>query len=82
MGAARFITVLPDPLAKGLELVIVGTGAGRTSAERLAYTAGRGNRFWPRIRLRRSRGSAFAARQLAEPTDGHCVISPEIEGTQ
>jgi len=46
MGAARFITVLPDPLAKGLELVIVGTGAGRTSAERRAYTAGRGNRFW------------------------------------
>jgi TDG/mug DNA glycosylase family protein len=40
------MTVLPDLLASGLDLVIVGTAAGRTSAERRPYYAGRGNRFW------------------------------------
>jgi hypothetical protein len=39
-----FMTILPDLLAKGLDLVIVGTAPGRTSAERGAYYAGRGNR--------------------------------------
>jgi TDG/mug DNA glycosylase family protein len=39
------MTVLPDLLASGLDLVIVETAAGRTSAEQHHY-AGRGNRFW------------------------------------
>jgi TDG/mug DNA glycosylase family protein len=40
------MTVLPDLLAEGLRLVIVGTGAGRASAERRSYYAGCGNRLW------------------------------------
>ncbi len=38
--------VLPDLLAPGLDVVFVGTAAGRTSAERGAYYAHPGNRFW------------------------------------
>jgi TDG/mug DNA glycosylase family protein len=37
---------LPDLLAPSLHLVFVGTAAGRRSAERGEYYAGRGNRFW------------------------------------
>lgn len=40
------MSILPDLLRPGLELVIVGTAAGSTSAERGEYYAGRGNRFW------------------------------------
>jgi double-stranded uracil-DNA glycosylase len=40
------MSILPDLLAPGLDLVVVGTAAGRTSAERQCYYAGRGNRFW------------------------------------
>jgi double-stranded uracil-DNA glycosylase len=40
------MTILPDLLSPGLDLIIVGTAAGRTSAARRAYYAGRGNRFW------------------------------------
>lgn len=40
------MNVLPDLLRRGLDLVIVGTAAGRASAERGAYYAGRGNRIW------------------------------------
>ena len=40
------MTVLPDLLAAGLDLVIVGTAAGLTSAECRCYYAGIGNRFW------------------------------------
>lgn len=37
---------LPDLLRPGLELVVIGTAAGRTSAARGHYYAGPGNRFW------------------------------------
>jgi double-stranded uracil-DNA glycosylase len=40
------MTILPDLLSPGLDLIIVGTAAGRTSAARRAYYASRGNRFW------------------------------------
>jgi TDG/mug DNA glycosylase family protein len=40
------ISVLPDLLANNLNLVIVGTAAGRVSANRQVYYAGPGNRFW------------------------------------
>ena len=40
------ISVLPDLLANNLNLVIVGTAAGRVSANRQLYYAGPGNRFW------------------------------------
>ncbi|MCU0647511.1 MAG: mismatch-specific DNA-glycosylase [Gemmatimonadaceae bacterium] len=40
------MTILPDLLQRDLDLVICGTGAGRQSAERGAYYAGDGNRFW------------------------------------
>jgi double-stranded uracil-DNA glycosylase len=38
--------ILPDLLRPGLDLVIVGTAAGRASANSGLYYAGRGNRFW------------------------------------
>ena len=38
------IIILPDLLANNLELVIVGTAAGRVSGRRGLYYAG--NRFW------------------------------------
>jgi TDG/mug DNA glycosylase family protein len=37
---------LPDLLAPDLRVVFVGTAAGKRSAERGEYYAGRGNRFW------------------------------------
>ena len=37
---------LPDLLAPNLRVVFVGTAAGRQSAARGEYYAGRGNRFW------------------------------------
>lgn len=37
---------LDDLLQDGLPLVICGTAAGKASAERGAYYAGRGNKFW------------------------------------
>jgi double-stranded uracil-DNA glycosylase len=37
---------LPDLLRPGLDVVFVGTAAGRRSANVGAYYAGRGNRFW------------------------------------
>lgn len=40
------MSVLPDLLAPGLKLVIVGTAAGRASALKGCYYAGPGNRFW------------------------------------
>ena len=39
----------PDVLQDGLDVVVVGTAAGRTSAERRQYYAGPGNRFWPTL---------------------------------
>jgi double-stranded uracil-DNA glycosylase len=41
------MSVLPDVLAPGLRVVFCGTRAGRASAERGVYYAGRGNKFWP-----------------------------------
>lgn len=38
--------ILSDMLRPGLAAVICGTAAGNASAERGAYYAGRGNRFW------------------------------------
>jgi double-stranded uracil-DNA glycosylase len=40
------MVILPDLLANNLDLVIVGTAAGRVSAKRGLYYAGPGNRFW------------------------------------
>jgi double-stranded uracil-DNA glycosylase len=40
------LPVLPDLLRPGLRLIVCGTAAGRASAARKAYYAGRGNRFW------------------------------------
>lgn len=38
--------VLTDLIAPGMAVVFCGTAAGHRSAERKAYYAGRGNRFW------------------------------------
>lgn len=40
---------LPDVLDHGLRIVFCGSAAGRVSAERGAYYAGPGNRFWPTL---------------------------------
>lgn len=39
--------MLADHLRAGLDIVFCGTAAGRMSALRGHYYAGRGNRFWP-----------------------------------
>jgi TDG/mug DNA glycosylase family protein len=39
--------VLTDLVAPGMAVVFCGTAVGHRSAERKAYYAGRGNRFWP-----------------------------------
>jgi len=44
------VVILPDLLANNLDLVIVGTAAGRVSARRGLYYAGPGNRFWRTLR--------------------------------
>ena len=44
------IVILPDLLANNLDLVIVGTAAGRVSARRGLYYAGPGNRVWRTLR--------------------------------
>ena len=41
--------ILPDILAPGLRVVFCGTAAGKVSAEKRAYYAGPGNRFWPTL---------------------------------
>jgi double-stranded uracil-DNA glycosylase len=40
------MSVPPDLLRHGLDLIIAGTAPGRASAKRGLYYAGRGNRFW------------------------------------
>lgn len=44
--ATKRRSALPDVLKPGLAVVFCGTAAGRVSAARGAYYAGRGNRFW------------------------------------
>ncbi len=39
--------VLPDVLSPGLRVIFCGSAAGARSAQRQAYYAGPGNRFWP-----------------------------------
>ena len=39
--------ILPDVLARGLDVVFCGSAAGTVSAKAGAYYAGPGNRFWP-----------------------------------
>ncbi len=41
--------ILPDILVPGLRVVFCGTAAGKVSAEKRAYYAGPGNRFWPAL---------------------------------
>ena len=43
------MTVLPDVLTRGLDIVFCGTAAGTVSARRGAYYAGPGNAFWPTL---------------------------------
>jgi TDG/mug DNA glycosylase family protein len=43
------MTVLPDILVSGLDIVFCGTAAGTVSARRGAYYAGPGNAFWPTL---------------------------------
>lgn len=40
------MTILPDVLASGLQVVFCGTAASMESARTRSYYAGRGNRFW------------------------------------
>lgn len=43
------MSVLPDILEPGLDIVFCGSAAGRVSAQAGAYYAGPGNRFWPTL---------------------------------
>ena len=43
------MTILPDVLAPGLDVVFCGSAVGRKSAEAGAYYAGPGNKFWPAL---------------------------------
>jgi TDG/mug DNA glycosylase family protein len=45
----RPLTVLPDVLLPGLDIVFCGTAAGAVSARKRAYYAGPGNAFWPTL---------------------------------
>lgn len=48
-GGAAAVTVLPDVLSPGLDIVFCGTAAGAASARKRAYYAGPGNAFWPTL---------------------------------
>jgi len=41
--------ILPDLLSQGLSLVFCGSAAGAVSAQKQAYYAGPGNKFWPTL---------------------------------
>ncbi len=41
--------ILPDVLVPNLKVVFCGTAVGKQSAERNAYYAGDGNKFWPTL---------------------------------
>ena len=41
--------ILPDMLSKNLKLVFCGSAAGVVSAQKQAYYAGPGNKFWPTL---------------------------------
>jgi TDG/mug DNA glycosylase family protein len=43
------VHILPDVLAQNLKVVFCGTAVGTQSAERKAYYAGDGNKFWPTL---------------------------------
>jgi TDG/mug DNA glycosylase family protein len=57
------VPVLPDVLEPGLRVVFCGTQAGRVSAQRGAYYAGPGNKFWKTLHE-----VGLTARRL-DPTD-------------
>lgn len=61
--------MLPDYLGPGLEVVFCGTAAGRASAERGHYYAGRGNRFWPLL------AETGLTPHLFRPEDDHKLLS-------
>jgi TDG/mug DNA glycosylase family protein len=64
--AAPIAHLLPDVLADNLDVVFVGTAAGRRSSARGIYYAGAGNRFWPTLRQIELIPPRFAARDFAE----------------
>jgi TDG/mug DNA glycosylase family protein len=41
------VDILPDLLERNLKVIFCGTAVGKQSAERQAYYAGDGNKFWP-----------------------------------
>jgi double-stranded uracil-DNA glycosylase len=43
------VDILPDLLERNLKVVFCGTAVGKQSAERQAYYAGDGNKFWPTL---------------------------------
>jgi TDG/mug DNA glycosylase family protein len=43
------VQILPDVLAQNLKVIFCGTAVGKQSAERKAYYAGNGNKFWPTL---------------------------------
>jgi TDG/mug DNA glycosylase family protein len=63
--AVEIAHLLPDVLADNLDVVFVGTAAGRSSAVQGIYYAGAGNRFWPTLRQIELIPPRFAPRDFA-----------------
>jgi TDG/mug DNA glycosylase family protein len=64
--AAAAEPVLVDVLAESLDVVFVGTAAGRRSSLQDVYYAGAGNRFWPTLRQVELIPPRFAPRDFAK----------------
>jgi len=62
------VSVLPDVLARDLDVVFCGSAAGRVSAEVGAPYAGPGNAFWPTLHA-----VGLTPRRL-EPREFRCVL--------
>lgn len=74
---------LPDVLRDDLDVVFVGTAAGRRSAERGIYYAHGGNLFWPtlwQVGLTPSRFAAHDFAQLANLGIGFTDLSKSSNG--
>lgn len=63
------VEVLPDILARGLQVVFCGINPGVDAAACGHHFLGRGNRFWPVLHL-----AGFTPQQLA-PQQDHTVLS-------
>jgi TDG/mug DNA glycosylase family protein len=77
------MAVLPNVLARHLDVVFCGTAVGKRSAELGAYYAGPGNKFWPtlhRIRLTPYRLEPAEYRKLLRWRLGLTDLAKHVSG--